>query len=425
MCPICLSRQRAPRITKCGHSTCLPCILHYFSVNERPFARCVLCSESVYAPDLRCLTFDVHRGTRIGDTVRFVLCRRPKASAEVFPALEEDSNDSTGSSQDNPFRFQSVVVGMDIVPVLEADRADIIAAFQSADAMEVPFLEVALQSIDEGLSSARNRPSAPPTHRRDMSSQSDDYLFFQAADGQSVYLGSLGWRILLREFGSPERLPPSFTASIVDITHFRQNDDTRMRFRFLSHLALTSNFSVCEANLKSIVSKDTLRAFHDEISQRKRARARIKAIQMREDEKMAAAAEARRLEWNTGRPVADLSSAGSSANPFGFASGNLGASDDHFGPAIGNRTTSAAPSGSSWSAVADRGLNATSTWEPLPSRTLADAASPPLRSWPVRPSAVSASPPMWPAAERSAPPRGTPKKKTTLFSNAMARRRFE
>lgn len=35
-CPICLSSPTAPRMTKCGHVFCFPCILHYLSVHETP-----------------------------------------------------------------------------------------------------------------------------------------------------------------------------------------------------------------------------------------------------------------------------------------------------------------------------------------------------------------------------------------------------
>lgn len=37
-CPICLSRPTAPRMTKCGHVYCYPCILHYLSVHDAPVA---------------------------------------------------------------------------------------------------------------------------------------------------------------------------------------------------------------------------------------------------------------------------------------------------------------------------------------------------------------------------------------------------
>ncbi|KAJ1033005.1 hypothetical protein NDA16_000284 [Ustilago loliicola] len=67
-CPICLSPPTAPRMTKCGHVFCYPCILHYLTLKEdnngRPTAptlqqptqkwrRCPICWDAVYARDLK------------------------------------------------------------------------------------------------------------------------------------------------------------------------------------------------------------------------------------------------------------------------------------------------------------------------------------------------------------------------------------
>lgn len=67
-CPICLSPPTAPRMTKCGHVFCYPCILHYLNIKDddqaRPTAsaaptsvqkwrRCPICWDAVYARDLK------------------------------------------------------------------------------------------------------------------------------------------------------------------------------------------------------------------------------------------------------------------------------------------------------------------------------------------------------------------------------------
>lgn len=68
-CPICLSPPTAPRMTKCGHVYCYPCILHYLTIKDddksgRPAApsltappqkwrRCPICWDAVYARDLK------------------------------------------------------------------------------------------------------------------------------------------------------------------------------------------------------------------------------------------------------------------------------------------------------------------------------------------------------------------------------------
>ncbi|RDB29105.1 putative RING finger protein P8B7.23 [Hypsizygus marmoreus] len=52
-CPICLSPPTAPRMTKCGHVFCFPCILHYLSTSENKWARCPICFDSVNEKQLK------------------------------------------------------------------------------------------------------------------------------------------------------------------------------------------------------------------------------------------------------------------------------------------------------------------------------------------------------------------------------------
>jgi hypothetical protein len=53
-CPICLSPPTAPRMTKCGHVFCFPCILHYLGTSENPkWARCPICFDSVNEKQLK------------------------------------------------------------------------------------------------------------------------------------------------------------------------------------------------------------------------------------------------------------------------------------------------------------------------------------------------------------------------------------
>ncbi|RXK39055.1 hypothetical protein M231_03679 [Tremella mesenterica] len=48
MCPICLSKPVAPRMTKCGHIFCFPCILHFIRLSEIPkFAKCPICGDTI------------------------------------------------------------------------------------------------------------------------------------------------------------------------------------------------------------------------------------------------------------------------------------------------------------------------------------------------------------------------------------------
>ncbi|KAF9446115.1 hypothetical protein P691DRAFT_777087, partial [Macrolepiota fuliginosa MF-IS2] len=55
ICPICLSPPTAPRMTKCGHIFCFPCILHYLGTSDNKWARCPICFDSVNERQLKCV----------------------------------------------------------------------------------------------------------------------------------------------------------------------------------------------------------------------------------------------------------------------------------------------------------------------------------------------------------------------------------
>ncbi|KAH8553737.1 hypothetical protein BGW37DRAFT_269878 [Umbelopsis sp. PMI_123] len=108
-CPICLSQPTAARVTKCGHTFCLPCILHYLHLNDNPkksWRKCPICYDAIYARDLKSVkficvsavlehavpsSFDQARITNTpshpvaGDLVDMSLIQRSASSTLAFP----------------------------------------------------------------------------------------------------------------------------------------------------------------------------------------------------------------------------------------------------------------------------------------------------------------------------------------------------
>uniref|UniRef100_A0A8C6Z1Z2 E3 ubiquitin-protein ligase RNF10 n=1 Tax=Nothoprocta perdicaria TaxID=30464 RepID=A0A8C6Z1Z2_NOTPE len=99
------------------------------------------------------------------------------------------------------------------------------------------------------------------------------YYFYQAEDGQCMYLHPVNVRCLVREYGSLEKSPEKITAAVVEIAGYSMTEDIRQRHRYLCHLPLTCEFSICELALKPpTVSKETLELFSDDLEKRKRLR---------------------------------------------------------------------------------------------------------------------------------------------------------
>ncbi|XP_004379069.1 E3 ubiquitin-protein ligase RNF10 isoform X1 [Trichechus manatus latirostris] len=134
--------------------------------------------------------------------------------------------------------------------------------------------ELADDNLGEGTictESRRQEPITKPgvTHL----SSSPCYYFYQAEDGQHMFLHPVNVRCLVREYGSLEQSPEKISATVVEIVGYSMSEDVRQRHRYLSHLPLTCEFSICELALQPpVVSKETLEMFSDDIEKRKRQR---------------------------------------------------------------------------------------------------------------------------------------------------------
>ncbi|KAJ7201336.1 hypothetical protein GGX14DRAFT_656345 [Mycena pura] len=130
-CPICLSPPTAPRMTKCGHVFCFPCILHYLNTSENKWARCPICFDSVNEKQLKGVKWfdgplhleddaeEVAMGSsssgsvldagidappRVGSTMRMRLMQRPQITTLALPRSHTWPSDLLPPHQ-APFHF--------------------------------------------------------------------------------------------------------------------------------------------------------------------------------------------------------------------------------------------------------------------------------------------------------------------------------
>lgn len=113
------------------------------------------------------------------------------------------------------------------------------------------------------------------------------FFFYQAEDGQRIFLHALNARCLVKEYGGLEHGPQTITAKIVEMESVFMTEELRKRLRYLSHLPLTSEFQVAELDLRPpVLSKDTLTCFADDIEYRKRLRQKKMRLEKRWSKKI-------------------------------------------------------------------------------------------------------------------------------------------
>lgn len=111
-CPICLSTPVAPRMAKCGHIFCLPCLIRYMhstdEANPGPekrarWKKCPICEDSIYISEARPVRWiaghDASMLKEGGDVLLKLLKREPGKTL----ALPRDTADGHGRSDDIPW----------------------------------------------------------------------------------------------------------------------------------------------------------------------------------------------------------------------------------------------------------------------------------------------------------------------------------
>jgi Zinc finger, C3HC4 type (RING finger) len=111
-CPICLSTPIAPRMAKCGHIFCLPCLIRYMhstdDTNPVPekrarWKKCPICEDSIYVSETRPVRWFIGQEASMlregGDVLLKLLVREPGCTL----ALPRDAIDSSDNNEDIPW----------------------------------------------------------------------------------------------------------------------------------------------------------------------------------------------------------------------------------------------------------------------------------------------------------------------------------
>lgn len=107
-------------------------------------------------------------------------------------------------------------------------------------------------------------------------SNPDRLYFYQASDGQHLYLHSINVRMLQAYYGNLKHAPKTICGRILQKESFSMVEEFRKRLKYLNHLPVTCQFDVVEIEFESrdILTDDIRMKFKDELLQRQKNRQR-------------------------------------------------------------------------------------------------------------------------------------------------------
>merc|ERR1712157_596912 len=97
--------------------------------------------------------------------------------------------------------------------------------------------------------------------RIDLNESDQFYSYYQSQDGQNIFLHPLNIKCILYHYGELTKAPACIEGNVVEIESFVQTEEKRNRFRFLSHLPISSTVTLCELDLGESLPKSAFKPF--------------------------------------------------------------------------------------------------------------------------------------------------------------------
>ncbi|KAL2022007.1 hypothetical protein VTK56DRAFT_6247 [Thermocarpiscus australiensis] len=303
-CPICLSEPVAPRMAKCGHIFCLPCLMRFMntSSSEQPekkqtrWRKCPICEDSIYLSDVRPVRFYAGQESplpRPGDDVILRLMMRRTGSTLALP--KEGAAEVLRSGEDVPWHFAANVMDYarimkgtsgymaeqfdrEVEDLLKQEKEDELLYHEDTEWTQkaIRAINTAKEKMAElGETETAALNGFPGSSQAKQGDQ--DFYFYTSPP--HLYLSPLDIRILKTKYGSFSAFPSTLLPRVEHIsTGHVVDDNLRKRAKYLGHLPRGCLISFLECDWTDIVPPEILATFSEEIERRRR-RNREKATQ--------------------------------------------------------------------------------------------------------------------------------------------------
>ncbi|KAK6218291.1 hypothetical protein LQW54_002819 [Pestalotiopsis sp. IQ-011] len=301
-CPICLSDPVAPRMARCGHIFCLPCMIRFMnstsddeasSRKETRYKKCPICEDSFKIPETRPVRFYAGQESPLpgpGHDVVLRLMVRESSSTLALP--NEGGNDPVNEGEVVPWHFAANVLdyarimkGTSDYMVAEFDREiDDLRKQSSEDEIQfgaedgdwtiraIRAITTAKDKLKEPKPNDSSDAALPNGSAKAQSKRPASHPFHFYSAPPHLYLSPLDIRILKAKFGDYSNFPSTLLPRVEHVSTGHVVDDVlRKRTKYLAHLPQGCVVNFLECDWTDIVPAEILDTFAAELEKRRKS----------------------------------------------------------------------------------------------------------------------------------------------------------
>jgi hypothetical protein len=290
--------------------------------------------EKIKLVDLRPVIVEKMPAFKVGDFMTFTLIQRPIQLNLLYPATMEPVMDCKrplpSYEYEESARFNRIVVSNDLLELFTTEAISLDASIADAKSSQdtTLFMELAQQMLSKEIelvetklnrtpslhsSSGSNltastgllAPLTKPSSKHKLSDLMPEVLtaencffFYQASDGQQIFLHPLSLEFMTEEYGADAMMPALLqNVKILDMETKTFDEKVRRKFPALSHLPISCQYHLALIDVSPLLSDAVRKAsFSEKVKRREEAIERATARETRRAEIYAQQIAAKQLE---------------------------------------------------------------------------------------------------------------------------------
>lgn len=310
-CPVCLEICEVPRMLRCGHLMCLPCLINHSHYSKTPEI-CPICGDSIPLNSQRTtpvsflgIDNQLKHKLQEGDETVFTLMQHPMDSTLALPQNIEPESIFKQDVFPGPEQLlYSRVCQASVEWAREELSKEVKSLIGAYKAYKQEFGEEngytqAINEIKRSIQQLHEEEAIKTKHGK---LSDDSFFYYQSCfESPTVYtLDKLDVSIMKAQYGSYDKFPSCLVAKIENITYTTHNKlSTKTnnkghengRNKALSHLPDQTPLAYIECDWTGIIDEDVLAKFSSKLDARRSLKARIAAKEANESLEAAAQIE--------------------------------------------------------------------------------------------------------------------------------------